>query len=67
MAHETDVLRQYEKGLDAEEDLKLVASIEENAYHYIEVFSRAVDKIMPQPSKEPTYVSTFRDYLHPSH
>jgi DNA replication licensing factor MCM7 len=47
--------------LDEDVDLKLVSSIEENAYHYIEIFSRAVDKIMPQPSKEPTYAA-FNQY-----
>lgn len=42
---------QYEKTLgDEASTLKLKASIETNAQHYIEVLSRAVDKVMPQPS-----------------
>lgn len=42
---------QYEKTLgDEASTLKLISSIETNAQHYIEVLSRAVDKVMPQPS-----------------
>lgn len=44
---------QYEKSLGDEADFKLVSSIEKNAFHYIEVFSRAVDKVMPEPVAEP--------------
>lgn len=45
---------QYEKTLsDEEQSLKLVESIETNAYHYIEILSRAVDKVMPQPRTDP--------------
>ena len=44
---------QYEKSLGDEADFELVSSIEKNAFHYIEVFSRAVDKIMPEPVAEP--------------
>ena len=46
---------QYEKSLDGQNSaLKLVESIEKNANSYIELLARAVDKVMPQPSKEPT-------------
>ena len=34
----------------------LVEAIEKNAFHYIEIFSRAVDKVMPQSRKAPKYV-----------
>lgn len=44
---------QYEKSLGDEADFKLVSSIEKNAFHYIDVFSRAVDKVMPEPVAEP--------------
>jgi DNA replication licensing factor MCM7 len=46
-------LEQYEKSLGDEADFKLVSSIEKNAFHYIEVFSRAVDKVMPESVAEP--------------
>lgn len=35
-----------------EADYKLIESIERNAYHYLEIFSRAVDAVMPQPSRD---------------
>ena len=41
---------------DDEHNYKLIQSIERNAHHYIELFSRAVDKVMPQPSRELKYV-----------
>lgn len=44
---------QYERSLGDEADFKLVSSIEKNAFHYIEVFSRAVDKVMPESVAEP--------------
>jgi len=47
---------QYEKSLGDEADFKLISSIEKNAFHYIEVFSRAVDKVMPEPVVEPKSV-----------
>ena len=41
---------QYEKTLgDEAGSLKLVSSIEKNAHHYIEILSRAVDAVMPEP------------------
>ncbi len=49
-------MTQWEKAnMDDEHDFKLVESIEQNAHHYIETFSRAVDKVLPAPSKEPKY------------
>jgi hypothetical protein len=48
--------KQYEKAnSDDEHQFKLIESIERNAHHYIEVFSRAVDKVLPPPSREPKY------------
>lgn len=45
---------QYEKSLGEDSpDLRLVESVERNAHHYIELFSRAVDKAMPEPRSEP--------------
>ncbi len=34
--------------------LRLVDSIERNARHYVDVLSRAVDKVMPKETKELT-------------
>jgi DNA replication licensing factor MCM7 len=42
----------FEKTLDDEEPLNLVAHIERNAFRYIEIFSRAVDKVMPPSRKD---------------
>jgi DNA replication licensing factor MCM7 len=47
-----DDLKAYERNSD--ENLKLVESIEKNAYHYIEVFSKAVDKVMPETGRDTT-------------
>lgn len=45
---------QYEKSLSEDSpDLRLVESVEKNAHHYIELFSKAVDKVMPEPTTEP--------------
>jgi DNA replication licensing factor MCM7 len=49
-----DDLAAYEKALnDGDDGLHLLSSIEKNAFHYIEVFSRAVDKTLPPPRKAP--------------
>ena len=41
---------QFEESLA--ENLHLVASIEANSKHYVEILSRAIDKLLPQPSVE---------------
>lgn len=38
-------------------DLKLVESVERNTKRYIDVFSQAVDAVMPKETKEITYAS----------
>lgn len=40
----------------ADESMRLVDSIEMNTKHYVEIMSRAVDKVMPSPSTEVRYV-----------
>jgi DNA replication licensing factor MCM7 len=40
-----------------------VEAIEGNAHHYIEIFSRAVDKLMPTPRKEPTFKDDVVDVI----
>lgn len=32
--------------------MKLVSSIENNAKHYLDIFCKAVDKVMPDPTRE---------------
>ena len=32
--------------------LNLVSSIETNAKHYLDIFCKAVDKVMPDPTRE---------------
>ena len=47
---------QYEKASsDDEHNYKLIESIERNAHHYIETFSRAVDKCLPPPTRDLKY------------
>ena len=62
---ELDDLEQYEKTLDEETalSLNLVGSIETNANHYVEIFSRAVDKCMPAPTKEPNFKDDVIDII----
>jgi DNA replication licensing factor MCM7 len=44
---------QYDELLEENQTpMGLVSSIENNAKHYLEVMSRAVEKIMPQPTRE---------------
>ncbi|KAF2707140.1 DNA replication licensing factor CDC47 [Pleomassaria siparia CBS 279.74] len=57
-------LEAYEKATsDDEHQFKLVESIEQNAHHYIEVFSRAVDKVLPPPSREPNFKDDVLDIV----
>lgn len=54
----------YEKALqDADIFLDLVKSIETNANHYIELFSKAVDEVMPATSKEVTFKDDVIDVI----
>ena len=54
---------QYEKGLGKEFGLKLVDSVEQNANHYLEILSRAVDKVMPKETKEVTFKDDVLDII----
>ncbi|KAL9085510.1 MAG: hypothetical protein Q9165_007555 [Trypethelium subeluteriae] len=59
-----DDVDEYEKSLEGQSSaLKLVESIEKNANSYIELLSKAVDKVMPQPSKEPTFKDDVLDIV----
>ncbi|KAK3335737.1 MCM2/3/5 family-domain-containing protein [Cercophora scortea] len=56
-----DDLYSYEQ--DVDEGLKLVESVEKNTKHYVEILSRAVDKLMPQPSSNVTFKDDVLDVL----
>ncbi|KAF2769249.1 MCM-domain-containing protein [Teratosphaeria nubilosa] len=62
---ELDDLEQYERTLHEDEamELQLVSSIQRNCYHYIELFSRAVDKVLPTPSGEPSFKNDVLDII----
>lgn len=49
---------QYEKSLAEDTNLKLVESVAKNTKRYIDVFSEAVDGVMPKETKEITYASS---------
>ncbi|KAH6619526.1 MCM2/3/5 family-domain-containing protein [Chaetomium sp. MPI-SDFR-AT-0129] len=56
-----DDLSAYEQELN--EGLKLVEWVEQNTKHYVEIISRAVDKLMPQPSEDLTFKDDVLDVL----
>ncbi|KAH6650281.1 MCM2/3/5 family-domain-containing protein [Chaetomium tenue] len=56
-----DDLASYEKDLN--EGLKLVEWVEQNTRHYVELLSRAVDKLMPQPNENVTFKDDVLDVL----
>ena len=61
---ELDDLKQYENTLeDGGASLKMISTIERNAHHYIEIFSRAVDKVMPPPSTDITFKDDVIDVI----
>ncbi|KXH44760.1 MCM2/3/5 family protein [Colletotrichum nymphaeae SA-01] len=56
-----DDLASFESSLG--DELQLVHSIEINTKHYVELMSRAVDKLMPQPSEDVTFKDDVLDVL----
>ncbi|KAK0731800.1 MCM2/3/5 family-domain-containing protein [Lasiosphaeris hirsuta] len=56
-----DDLYSYEQ--DVDEDLKLVENVESNTKHYVEILSRAIDKLMPQPTNNVTFKDDVLDVL----
>ncbi|OOF96527.1 hypothetical protein ASPCADRAFT_206703 [Aspergillus carbonarius ITEM 5010] len=61
---ELDDLATYEKGLsDDDQDLRLVENVQKNTYHYIDLFSRAVDDLMPKESKDITFKDDVLDVI----
>ncbi|PLN81386.1 MCM-domain-containing protein [Aspergillus taichungensis] len=60
---ELDDLAKYEKSLPDDVDLKLVESVQKNTKHYVEIFSRAVDAIMPQETTEISFKDDVLDVI----
>jgi DNA replication licensing factor MCM7 len=60
-----DDLAEYESNLpdDLARGLKLVSSIEQNAKHYIDMFSRAVDRCLPRPAENITFKADVLDVV----
>lgn len=59
-----DDMAQYERQLEENAiSLKLVSSIERNAKHYLDIMARAVDKVMPLPTREINYKDDVLDVL----
>ncbi|EGS19100.1 putative DNA replication licensing factor [Thermochaetoides thermophila DSM 1495] len=58
-----DDLYTFEQEVYQNEGLRLVESVENNTKHYVELFSRAVDKLMPQPSEGITFKDDVLDVL----
>ncbi|KAK3341679.1 MCM2/3/5 family-domain-containing protein [Lasiosphaeria hispida] len=56
-----DDLYSFEQDMD--ENLKLVENVESNTKHYVEILSRAVDKLMPQPTNNVTFKDDVLDVL----
>ena len=56
-------LQDFERDADFDRPLALVPSIQKNAKHYIEIFSRAVDKCLPPPDSRVTFKSDVLDIL----
>ncbi|KAI8720737.1 DNA replication licensing factor MCM7 [Fusarium sp. LHS14.1] len=51
------------QAFDSDDSLRLVDSIEMNTKHYVEIVSRAVDAVMPQPSVDVTFKDDVLDVL----
>ncbi|RMZ78127.1 hypothetical protein DV738_g3997, partial [Chaetothyriales sp. CBS 135597] len=58
-----DDLKEFEETLGADQNLKLVESVENNTKHYVDLFSDTVDKLMPRPSHDVTFKDDVLDTL----
>ncbi|ETN38884.1 uncharacterized protein HMPREF1541_06925 [Cyphellophora europaea CBS 101466] len=58
-----DDLKEFEDSLDADSNLKLVDSVLNNTKHYVDIFSDAVDKIIPKPSKDISFKDDVLDVI----
>ncbi|KAL1968521.1 hypothetical protein VTN77DRAFT_1731 [Rasamsonia byssochlamydoides] len=60
---ELDDLETFEKSLPDDANLKLVESIQKNTKRYIDVFSDAVDAVMPKETKEISFKDDVLDII----
>ncbi|KIW71863.1 hypothetical protein PV04_00093 [Phialophora macrospora] len=60
---ELDDLNEFEESLGDEVHLRLVESVMNNTKHYVDLFSEAVDKIMPKPSREISFKDDVLDII----
>ena len=60
---ELDDLRSFEDSLGSDVNLKLVDSIMKNTKHYVELFSIAVDKVLPRPTRDITFKDDVLDVI----
>ncbi|KAG0138358.1 MCM2/3/5 family-domain-containing protein [Tuber indicum] len=60
---ELDDLRSFEDSGLVEEAVGLVKAVDKNAAHYIEIFSRAIDKVMPPETVDTTYNDDVLDVI----
>jgi DNA replication licensing factor MCM7 len=64
LEHQTLTERQYEKAAtDDAPQYRLVQSIEQNAHHYLDILSRAVDKVLPPPTRDPNFKDDVLDII----
>ncbi|KAK7226086.1 hypothetical protein V2G26_014089 [Clonostachys chloroleuca] len=59
-----DDLAAWEEQHDEYEKLNLVSAIEENTKHYVEIMSRAIDKLLPPPDADVTFKDDVLDILN---
>lgn len=60
---ELDDLKTFEDSLGTDINLRLVESIMKNTKHYVDLFSIAVDKVMPKESKDITFKDDVLDII----
>ncbi len=58
-----DDLKEFEASLTEDSNLRLVESVANNTKHYVDLFSEAVDKKMPKPSKEISFKDDVLDVI----
>ncbi|KAJ9210251.1 hypothetical protein DTO166G4_8179 [Paecilomyces variotii] len=60
---ELDDLEAFEKTLPDDANLKLVETVQRNTKHYVDIFSQAVDEVMPKETKEMTFKDDVLDVI----
>ncbi|KPI45949.1 DNA replication licensing factor mcm7 [Cyphellophora attinorum] len=60
---ELDDLKEFEISLGTDSNLKLVDSVLGNTKHYVDLFSEAVDRLMPKPTKDVSFKDDVLDVI----